>query len=239
MNAAAATPAPNLDESLSTAKTIATSTLEVVEAYKGIDSLEIFEAAAEELKSITKKIKRLTEMRLAITRPMDEAKKQAMDLFRPPLEQLASAEETLRKEMLAYSQAEKKKAEEQRRAAEAAQKEEQRKLEEKVATGKTEAEREEATAQLELAQVAPPPQPTVATPKAAGISVRENWTHEVLAFHDLVLAAADAFRAGNPQLMAYLEPNDKVLGAAARSLKANAKIPGVRIYNREGLAVRA
>lgn len=224
---------------LNTATSIATSTQEVVEAYKEIDSPEVYAAAGDELRSIAAKIKRLDSMRLEITRPMDLAKKKVMELFGEPMSRLEKSDKDLRAAMLTFQSAERKRADEEKRKAEAASKAEQRALEEKIATAPTEAEREEATVQLEIAQVAPPAQAVTVAPKAAGVSVRENWKHEVLSPTDLICAAVDEFRAGRTMLMAYVEPNDKVLGQAARSLKGAARIPGVRIYNTEALAVRA
>lgn len=238
MNAATETAIPYTAQ-LMTATSIATSTLEVVEAYREIDSPEVYAAAGDELRSIAAKMKRLETMRLDITRPMDLAKKKVMELFGEPMLILERSDKDLRAAMLTFQRAERDRADAEKRKAEAAAKVEQRALEDKIATAPTEEEREEATAQLELAQVAPPAQAVTVVPKAAGVSIRENWKHEVLSPTDLICAAVDEFRAGRTMLMAYVEPNDKVLGQAARSLKGAARIPGVKVYNTEALAVRS
>ncbi len=97
---------------------------------------------------------------------------------------------------------------------------------------------ESAAAAIEIADVAPVFVPAVVMPAAAGVSTRQNWKHEVTCLADLVCHAADKFRDGDPTFLAYLAADPKSLGQAAKSLKAQARIPGVRVYSEDSLAVR-
>ncbi len=98
---------------------------------------------------------------------------------------------------------------------------------------------EHASAEIELAEVAPVAIAVMEQPKAAGISTRQTWKADVTDFTALVIAAGKAAEAGDTTLLGYLEPNTKALGQVAKALKQQARIPGVRIYPEEGFAVRA
>ena len=64
----------------------------------------MYVSAAEFVKGIKGAIKDLDEKRKSITRPIDIAKKAAMDLFRTPLARLAEAEKLLKSGMITYDQ---------------------------------------------------------------------------------------------------------------------------------------
>jgi hypothetical protein len=110
---------------------------------------------------------------------------------------------------------------------------------EKAATAEAEAraKADAAKAEIEIADVAPV-LPMIATPKTAGISGRQNWKADVEDFNALVSAAAAAAVRGDTTLLGYIEPNTKALGQVAKALKGAARIPGVRIYAEDALAVR-
>jgi len=78
------------------------------------------------------------------------------------------------------------------------------------------------------AAVSPPP------PKAEGVSFRTNHRAEVVDLMALVKAVAKGEAA-----LAYLEPNLPALNQAARALKEELKVPGVRVIAERIAAVRA
>jgi hypothetical protein len=85
----------------------------------------------EELSTIKKRIKSLTDKRLAITRPMDEAKAQIMDLFRTPIEEYEKAKDIFNSKLIAWEdEQERIRQEKERQAQEEARKREE---EERVA----------------------------------------------------------------------------------------------------------
>lgn len=257
-----------------------------------IDSPEMFTAAGAELQAIKTRAKEIETLRLSITRPMDEAKKRVMDMFRAPLERLDQAEQVVRTAMLSFQHTEQERAARARREAEEAARIERERLEreqheaeaeakrirqeaeaserarqaeadaarrsgdeaaakaaeEAAALQRAEAERmaseaafiaENAAQELQLAEVAPVYVPAIQQPKAAGISTRQNWKADVTDLKALVIAAGDAAKHGDTTLLGYLQANEKAIGQVVRALKAQARIPGVRIYAEDALAVRS
>ena len=249
---------------VATASQIAQASYDVALAVQ-IDSPEMLAIASDELREITGKRKQIEEMRLSLTRPLDESKKRIMDLFRAPTERLEQAEKLLRKGVLTYQQAEREKVEKARREAEAklaaeraeaerAQREAERAereareaalhaatVEEHVAaveaTHQAAAAREEAAEKLELAEVAPMPV-IAAAPKADGVSTRQTWKAQVTDFRALVLGAAERAQRGDETLLAFLTTDTTALAGAARSMRNKLSVPGVRVYAEESLAVR-
>lgn len=70
----------------------------------------MYSLAAAELVDLQAVYKRIEDQRLAITRPMDAAKKLIMDLFRKPLDRLDGQIKMLKGSMLEYDREEKRKA---------------------------------------------------------------------------------------------------------------------------------
>lgn len=71
-----------------------------------VDSPEMYELAASEVQAIAGRRRRIEELRLSITRPMDEAKRRVMEMFKAPLDKLEQAESAIRRGMLGFKQAE-------------------------------------------------------------------------------------------------------------------------------------
>lgn len=229
-----------------------------------IDCPEMMGAAGDELRSIAAKRRELEETRLSITRPIRESEKRINELFRKPDARLAEAEAVLRRGMLEYQQAERAKAEEARRQADAAAAAERAALERKRQQAEAAARKEQETAdtlaadgddgkaetafeaaaqaqqhaeaaavQAEIAAIAPVHVPAAAPAKVTGISTRKNWRAEIVDENALIAAAmADATYRG------LVVIDTAALNKLARALGANARIPGVRVYAEESLAVR-
>lgn len=214
--------------------------LDVAQAYV-IDSPEMAAAAADELGSIKAKAKQLDDLRMSMTRPLDEAKKRIMDLFRGPQLKLAAAEETIKKAIGVYQTEERRKAEELRKAAEeVARKERERLAEEarqaaEAAKAAAAAGDEEAAAQASMqaavlaaeAEVVEHLAPAVveAPVKLAGVSTRTDWDFEI------------TDEAAIPR--EFLVVDDKKIRAYVKAMKSDAKIPGVRVFTKETIAARA
>jgi hypothetical protein len=235
------------------AELAANSALLVAQAFT-IDSPEVYAAAGEELREIAGRMKRLEDARLSITRPMDAAKKAVMDLFAKPLDTLQQADKVLRGSMLTWKRAEDERIARERAAAEAAARAERERIERErreaeeraaalAAQGDAEAaaqaaaEADAAADAAALAEVAPPLVVEART-AAVGISGRKVWKAEVVDFAALVKAAAAALERGDATLLAYLEANTTALNGVAKAMKDAARIPGVRVYADETLAVR-
>lgn len=242
---------------------IADETLAIAKEYS-IDSQPMYEAAGEELRDIATKIKKLEETRLSLTRPLDESKRRIMDLFRGPLTTLEQAQGLLKSGMATFHAAEQDRIRREREAAEAAARAERERLAREQAEAQAAAARaaeeaaaaaaagdheaaaaaeaaaaeaaeaaEAAQAEAELAEIAPPPAVLAEAPKAAGISARKNWKADVTDLAALVKAAAAA-----PSLLVYLQANTVTINQVAKALKAECRIPGVRVYAEDIIAAR-
>ncbi len=201
---------------------------------------ESYEMAGAEVRRVTGIVKKLEELRMSITRPMDEAKAKVMDLFRSPIEQYMGARQKIERKMLTYRQEEERarraREDEQRQAAAAAQREREAKLLAEAEEAQKAGDGERAQRALEEAATPPPPPPVVLqeAPRAAGTSVRQLWKAECTDLDALIKAAA----AGHQLARACLVADPKVLGAQARALKDGFKVPGIRCWPEDSLAAR-
>jgi len=184
------------------------------------------------LTSLAGRRKAIEEERFKITRPLDEAKKRAMEWFKPAIEKLQTAEAIVRRKLTGFlEEEERQRKAAEAKAAEAARKEAER-LAKRAETAEAKGKVEEAAVLRELADA---PAPVIAAPatRVSGISSRENWSAQVTDKAALVKAAAE-----NPAYLAYLEPDMKSLNALARAQKNALAIPGVKAVNQAGLSVR-
>lgn len=198
-----------------------------------ITTNEQYESSADLLRRIKAKGNALRDLRLGMTRPLDEAKARIMDLFRPTGDKLDEAERVLKKGMLTFTQEQ----EVERRRIEAAAREEaakeaerlQRRADNARASGK------EDKADMLEDQAAAVPVPIVASQvtKVSGVSMRETWHAEMVDLELLVLAVAT-----KKAPLACLMPNMPILNAQARSLKLEMNIPGVRAVQEDIVAAR-
>lgn len=210
----------------------AAAAMAMVEAFE-VNDATTFELAAEELQSIKKRATALDEQRKAITGPLDQAKKQVMDLFKPPLEVLTKAEGLLKSKMLTWQQDEARKAAEARAEAERqAQAERERRAAE---AEKLEAEGKvgEAAVQRAVAEmvVAAPSVATVEPPKVAGVSTRTSVDFEVNDLLQLVQHVAK-----NTELIGLLQADSVKLRAYVRGLGMATSLPGVRVFEKATLS---
>lgn len=93
-----------------------------------VDSDDMLEAAADDLRKIKGLQKQVEDTRTSITGPMNQALKAINDLFRPPAEYLKQAEGRLKGAMLAYTTEQERKAEAARRQAEELARQERERL---------------------------------------------------------------------------------------------------------------
>lgn len=211
----------------------ASSALSMVQAFAVTDA-PTFELAAEELQAIKRKASTLDEQRKAITGPLDLAKKQVMDLFKPTLEVLAQAEGILKAKMLAWQQEEQRKANEARLAAEREAQAERERLASAAAALEAEGKAGEAAVQRQVAEMivaAPVPAAAAVAPKVAGVSTRTAVEFEVTDVLALVRHIAE-----HPELIALVNPDSVKLRAYVRGLGLSCALPGVRVFEKATLA---
>lgn len=211
----------------------AESAIAIVQAFDIIDA-PTYELAAEELTGIKRRAKELEDTRKAITKPLDDAKKRVMDLFRQPLDLLNRAESILKGKMLDYQREEERKAREAREAAERAAREERERLEAEAKKLKEEGRHGEAFARKMAAEtVVAAPVPVPETPKAQGIATRTTVDFEIEDMQALVSHIAQ-----HPELIGLVQPNTTAVRQYVRGLGIVCNLPGVRVFAKQTLAAR-
>jgi hypothetical protein len=183
-----------------------------------------YEDASAFLKRIKTKYNEIEATRKSITQPLDQAKKNIMDLFRKPLELLRQAEGVAKRSILTYMDEQERIRREQEeklaREAEKKRKELEAKAEAAREAGKeTKAEQYEEKANN---VVAPVLAPTVE--QAKGQAVKLQWSAKVIDFAKL----PDNYKL----------PNMPMLNKVAQATKGQVPIPGVEFKSEKILASR-
>jgi DNA polymerase III alpha subunit (gram-positive type) len=194
-----------------------------------VSSQDAYTNAGEDLKSIKSKAKELNDLRMSLTRPLDESKKRIMEFFNKPIDFLTKAESSVKSAMLKFQQEQERiRREEERRLAEIQrQKAEElqrqaREAEERAAKLKTDKAKESAAAKAEelrtQAAVVESIAPVVESKfeQAAGISTREVWKFRIV----------DATKIPRE----YLIPDENYIGEMVRVTKGKKQIDGIEIY---------
>jgi len=229
---------------------------------ENIDSPMMYELAAAELVDLQATRKAIEDRRFSITRPLDAAKKAAMDLFRPSLERIDAKISSIKGGMLGFEQSEKRKAAakqalldkialDQRTALAAEQTkqaEEARLQNERAAqlmsTGGDSAAIAEALDQAEQAQeMASALQQTTMVvsaataatnvPTVAGVVSADVWKARITD-----MAALLRFIADHPEYHEWIELKMSGLHEIAKSQRTAMRIPGVEPYEEQTIAAR-
>lgn len=190
-----------------------------------------FEASNIVLVDVKKRIKELDEQRKAITKPLDDAKKEVMNLFRDPIDLLERAEKYIKGLMLKYTDKMEREAREeqarlQKLADQEAEKEKKKieaKIERAVASGK-ENKVEDLTAQLETIVPITAPVIAPAIEKISGVVMKSTWIAEVVNIDEVPRE--------------YMEVNLKALNKIAQATKGSIKIAGVKFSETKSIASR-
>lgn len=216
-----------------------------------VDSAETYQLAADELKNVKARAAAIEKQCRSITDPLNQAVKSVNDLFRGPSTFLADAEKLLKQKMLGWTKEQERIASEERRKDEEAAAVERRRIEDEARKKQAEAETaakeaaqtgdvltaaraaeysSEAAALRRTAQITTAAPVTVATPNIAGISKSETWDFELI---DLPLLIKHV--AAHPELSNLLTIDSVAVRGYVRSLKANANLPGVRVFSKQVL----
>ena len=186
-----------------------------------ITSSPDYQSAGDLLKTIKGKMDILNQQRISITKPLDEAKKKIMNLFRVPLDYYGKAEITIKTAMMDYSrriEREKKEKEQKIREEQERRAKELERQAKKVKDGARSAELlRQADAERTTIIV-----PAIQIPKINGVKITTRWIYEIT---DLSLLPKE-----------FMIPDDKKLSALARSTKKTFLIPGVKFLEVSGIA---
>lgn len=177
--------------------------------------------------------KGLADLRLSITKPMDAAKKRVMEVFQPAVDRLASAELTLKRAVLAYTQdQERQRREKQARLDEEARLERER-LQEQAERERDVGHDDLATISEQIAETVEAPTVEAPTLPSGPVHVRTTWHAEVVDLAALAGACAEG-----QQPIGLIQADMTKLNAMARTLKGDLAIPGVRAVSEEGVTAR-
>jgi len=181
-----------------------------------------YESAGVNLKEIKSQIKTLDDERKKLTKPIDEAKKNIMALFKKPLDVLTAAETAYKKSMVTYVvEQDRKKREEEAKLEREAEKR-RIELEKQAKKHEEKGNIEKAQERAELADAVMPAVSGIQTPKAAGVFMREIWKYRIV--DDKIIPRE------------FLIVNEKLLGEMARSTKGVVPVAGVEFYSEKVLA---
>lgn len=218
-----------------------------------VTNAEGFAEAGEDLKKIKGAARRLEDLRTAITRPMDAAKKAVLDLFRGPEERLANAERQIKRAMITWQDEERA-----RQRAEQARLDEIARREREAAERKAAAERAKAEAARQAAEAAARAGDAAAAAKAAAAAERADARAQgqadkaATSIAPSVVTAPPKIQGVSTRQVAkfeitdpsqlpreYLMPDEKKIRGVVNALKAGASIPGVRVWLEDQVAAGA
>ncbi len=188
--------------------------------------------ANELLKKVKGKQKELDVERKSITKPIDIAKKAAMDLYRPSQDALTKAENVLKNGIVTFAteQEKKRKADEEklRKEEEKKAKAKQGKLNERAEKAEAEGKTEKAD---ELREQAEEVETDVAfvlpesTERQQGVHFKENWKAQV--FDENIVPRK------------YMIIDYKKLDKLAQAIKGKSDIPGVKFVSEKTVVAQA
>jgi len=217
-----------------------------------ITSQAMFDLAADELKTIKARAKELEEKRIAITKPMDVAKKLVMDLFRKPLAYLNEAENTLKNGMLEYSNEQERLRKEEQARLDAAAKAERERLEAEAREIEKEVQRKAALEKAEADRIATELRiKQEAEAKAASDLVAKAKTEEAkqaaikaqdeaakLAEQQRIKAEQDALNLAESKRIEEEKAKEKAAALKSASLVTTAAITNISVAKTSGASIR-
>lgn len=213
-----------------------------------VDSYDMAEIAANQLKEVKAQFNTIEAERKAIVGPINDSVKRINTLFKLATGPCQEAEKIIKGKILTFNQEQdrirreqeekqrrlqeeaRRKAEEERQAA-AAKAAEAAKAGDEKAAAEAQEQAEEAEAKTEALQHAAPV--AVAEKKVTGVSTRKNWKAEVTDLMELVKAVADGKVPLN-----CIQANQTQLNKMAKAMESEMNYPGVRAYNDEVIASR-
>lgn len=199
-----------------------------------IRSTEGYQHAATYLKTIKSMLGKIEEARTRVTKPLLEAQREVNAQAKDASAPLVAAEAQIKRAMVTYNDEQERARREAQRKADEEARQRQEKLQAQAAKAVAAGKVEKAAELEERAATVVAPVIQVEVPKVTGISTRETWHAECVDLKALVKAVAEG-RAPLSLVMA----NDKVLGAQARSLKADFVCDGVRVWSDKNIGSTA
>lgn len=188
-----------------------------------VSDAESLQIAKDEMNAMTKRMKTLDAKRKEITKPLDDAKKAVMNLFKPPIDTYQGAISVIKAGIARYVEDQERIAAEARIKAEAEAAAARAALEAKALEAKTP---QEAEVIKEAAALVVPASVSVASPtKVSGMSTQKVWRGRVVD-----LSAFLAHVATHPECFDLIEVKQGALDRYIRATGGAVAIPGVETH---------
>jgi hypothetical protein len=187
-------------------------------------SVDGYTSASVVLARIKTAMKKLVSVRKRMTDPLDQSRSEIMNFFRDPLVKLETAEAAVKGAMLDYNAAQERlQREAQQKADEAARKQREKLLEQ--ARKADAAGKAEKAALLEVrAETHAAPVIQREVPKFPGVGTRTVWDFQI----------DDEAKVPRE----YLTVDEVKIRKIVQAMKGDAKIPGVRVFEKQQIAAR-
>lgn len=183
-------------------------------AIVNVQDQETLDLAGETKNNARKFLNQLEEKRKAITKPLDDAKKEVMNLFKPMTEKINQFITSQKIEIQTYLDAEEKK----RRIAEQKLFEEQERKRKELLKRKEKAKKPETVERLEEEiEVTTNVMPIIPTTKSNTSHTRTVWRFKIVDFSKI----PDEYKLAN----------ESAIRNKGRDTKGKGKIPGVKFYS--------
>ena len=203
--------------------------MQIAKTQRAITTPEELQIIGQRLVSVKDIKKQVTEMFAEPKKKAHEAHRAICDLESKFLKPLEEIEKSFNRLVIAYNQEVQRRAREEaerlRLEAEKKAEEERKKLEAQVLKAIDKGQTDKAEALMQKAEtIVPivPITPVYEEPKVEGLKIKQNWTFEIV---DASLIPRE-----------YLIPDEKKLLGIAKTMKGDAKVPGVRFYDAGSVA---
>ena len=183
-----------------------------------INTPEEYEAAGLTLRDIKKRAAELTDLRMSMTRPLDESKRRIMEMFAPVMESLKDAEQAAKGALLGWQDEQARLLDEERASLEAA-----------ASRAYEEGRETDAVVALEERDMVP-----LKVQRAAGTSTQVRWSGRVVDIDQLIVACASGVLPRN-----LLQVNQSAVDALARATKEATTQHGVEFFATRSIAATA
>lgn len=217
-------------ESLMLEADTAKSNAEILAVYDE-ESLQL---ATAEMNKLGARVKELEKLRKAITKPIDDAKKKVMDLFKPAVARYTEGIDIIKHGIKEYVDEEERKAAQLRIEAEKKAAEQRAELEAKAQAADAAGAADVAEAMRESAAMLVA-DPAVQKPaKVAGMSTRKVWKATVTD-----LSAFLKYAAEHPEIQGCVEVNAAAIARFITATGGTASIPGVEAHQETQITNRS
>lgn len=192
-----------------------------VDFYKSdaftIQTAEQYSNSAEDLKRVHAQEKKISELRLGMTRPLDATKKAIMDFFKVPEQYCADIKSAISTKRVGYQREQDRIRREEEERIRKLQEAEAKKLEQRAAKVKSEEKAEKLRQEAQQIRETAPVTTIAPIEKSEGIRTVTNYKFEI----------TDASKVPAE----YLIPDEQKIGRVVRATRGEIIIPGVKVYS--------